>query len=149
MADSMPSVEDIKSTINTIVDKAEAEGKLAPLASLISEMKLKTTPKELFVAAQTRDDLRGKTPEELASMLREKPTVINIILSTTPPGEEEPEGEGPEETAAEGGVEEPTGEEAVKAKMKKMKKSAMSSDQEEEDMADEEAAKAYKSKLMM
>lgn len=139
MADSMmPSVEDIKTTINTIVDKAEAEGKLAPLAALISEMKLKTTPKELFVAAQTRDDLRGKTPDELASMLREKPTVINIILSTTPPGEEETEEE-----------ESPTGEQAVKSKLGAMKKSAMSSDQEEEDMADEEAAKAYKSKLMM
>jgi len=139
--DMMPSVEDIKTTINTIVDKAEAEGKLAPLAALISEMKLKTTPKELFVAAQTRDDLRGKTPDELASMLREKPTVINIILSTAPMGEDMEE-EGTEEEAS-------TGEQAVKSKLGAMKKSAMSSDQEEEDMADEEAAKAYKSKLMM
>jgi hypothetical protein len=146
----MPSAEDIKSTINTIVDKAESEGKLAPLAALISEMKLQTTPKALFLAAQTRDEMRGKTPDELASMLRAKPTVINIILSTDTEGEgEEPEGEGPAETAAEGGVEEPTGEAAVKEKMKKMKKSAMAMDQEEEDMADEEAAKAYKSKLMM
>lgn len=143
MADEMmPSAEDIKTTINTIVDKAEAEGKLAPLAALITEMKLKTTPKDLFIAAQTRDEMRGKTPEELASMLREKPTVINIILSATPPGEEDMEEEGTEET-------EKTGEQAVKSKLGAMKKSAMSSDQEEEDMADEEAAKAYKSKLMM
>lgn len=142
MADEMmPSAEDIKSTISTIVDKAEAEGKLAPLAALISEMKLKTTPKELFLAAQTRDEMRGKTPDELASMIREKPTVINIILSTAPMGEDMEE-EGTEEKS-------PTGEQAVKDKLGAMKKSAMSSDQEEEDMADEEAAKAYKSKLMM
>lgn len=138
----MPSAEDIKTTINAMVDKAEAEGKLAPLSALISEMKLNTTPKALFIAAQTRDEMRGKTPDELASMLREKPTVINIILSATPPGEEEEEEMGEEEK-------EMGGEQAVKAKLGKMKESAMSADQEEEDMEDEEAAKAYKSKLMM
>jgi hypothetical protein len=141
MADEMmPSAEDIKSTINTIVDKAEAEGKLAPLAALISEMKLQTTPKALFLAAQTRDEMRGKTPDELASMMREKPTVINIILSTAPMGEDMEE-EGTEE-------EMPAGEE-VKTKMDAMKKSAKASDMEEEDMADEEMAKSYKSKMMM
>ena len=39
----MPSAEDIKTTINAMVDKAEAEGNLAPLSALISEMKLKNT----------------------------------------------------------------------------------------------------------
>ena len=141
MADEMmPSAEDIKSTISTIVDKAEAEGKLAPLAALISEMKLQTTPKALFLAAQTRDEMRGKTPDELASMMREKPTVINIILSTAPMGEDMEE-EGTEE-------EMPAGEN-VKTKMDAMKKSAKDSDMEEEDMADEEMAKSYKSKMMM
>jgi hypothetical protein len=141
MADEMmPSAEDIKSTISTIVDKAEAEGKLAPLAALISEMKLQTTPKALFLAAQTRDEMRGKTPDELASMMREKPTVINIILSTAPMGEDMEE-EGTEE-------EMPAGEN-VKTKMDAMKKSAKASDMEEEDMADEEMAKSYKSKMMM
>jgi hypothetical protein len=142
MADEMmPSAEDIKSTINTIVDKADAEGKLAPLAALISEMKLKTTPKALFLAAQTRDEMRGKTPDELASMMREKPTVINIILSTAPMGEDMEE-EGTEEEMA-------TASENVKTKMDAMKKSAKASDMEEEDMADEEMAKSYKSKMMM
>ena len=141
MADEMmPSAEDIKSTISTIVDKAEAEGKLAPLAALISEMKLQTTPKALFLAAQTRDEMRGKTPDELASMMREKPTVINIILSTAPMGEDMEE-EGTED-------EMPAGEN-VKTKMDAMKKSAKASDMEEEDMADEEMAKSYKSKMMM
>jgi hypothetical protein len=141
MADEMmPSAEDIKSTINTIVDKADAEGKLAPLAALISEMKLKTTPKALFLAAQTRDEMRGKTPDELASMMREKPTVINIILSTAPMGEDMEE-EGTEEEMSAG--------ENVKTKMDAMKKSAKDSDMEEEDMADEEMAKSYKSKMMM
>jgi hypothetical protein len=141
MADEMmPSAEDIKSTINTIVDKADAEGKLAPLAALISEMKLQTTPKALFLAAQTRDEMRGKTPDELASMMREKPTVINIILSTAPMGEDMEE-EGTEEEV-------PAGEN-VKTKMDAMKKSAKASDMEEEDMADEEMAKSYKSKMMM
>jgi hypothetical protein len=135
-AEEMPSAEDIKSTIASIVDKAEAEGKLAPLAALISEMKLNTTPKALFLAAQSRDEMRGKSPDELASMLRSKPTVINIILST------DMEEEGTEE-------ESPTGEQAVKAKLGSMKAGAAASDQEEEDMQDEEAAKAYKSKLMM
>lgn len=139
MADEMmPSAEDIKGTINTIVDKAEAEGKLAPLAALISEMKLQTTPKALFLAAQTRDEMRGKTPDELASMMREKPTVINIILSTDTEGEEEDMTE-----------EEGSPAEDVKTKMDAMKKSAKASDMEEEDMADEEMAKSYKSKLMM
>lgn len=137
----MPSAEDIKSTINTIVDKADAEGKLAPLAALISEMKLQTTPKALFLAAQTRDEMRGKSPDELASMMREKPTVINIILSTAPMGEDMEE-EGTEE-------EMPAAGEDVKTKMDAMKKSAKASDMEEEDMADEEMAKSYKSKLMM
>jgi len=141
MADEMmPSAEDIKSTISTIVDKAEAEGKLAPLAALISEMKLKTTPKALFLAAQTRDEMRGKTPDELASMMREKPTVINIILSTAPMGEDMEE---------EGTEEEMSANENVKTKMDAMKKSAKDSDMEEEDMADEEMAKSYKSKMMM
>jgi hypothetical protein len=141
MADEMmPSAEDIKSTISTIVDKAEAEGKLAPLAALISEMKLQTTPKALFLAAQTRDEMRGKTPDELASMMREKPTVINIILSTAPMGEDMEE---------EGTEEEMSANENVKTKMDAMKKSAKDSDMEEEDMADEEMAKSYKSKMMM
>jgi len=141
MADEMmPSAEDIKSTISTIVDKAEAEGKLAPLAALISEMKLQTTPKALFLAAQTRDEMRGKTPDELASMMREKPTVINIILSTAPMGEDMEE---------EGTEEEMSASENVKTKMDAMKKSAKDSDMEEEDMADEEMAKSYKSKMMM
>lgn len=141
MADEMmPSAEDIKSTISTIVDKAEAEGKLAPLAALISEMKLKTTPKALFLAAQTRDEMRGKTPDELASMMREKPTVINIILSTAPMGEDMEEEDTEEEMSA---------NENVKTKMDAMKKSAKDSDMEEEDMADEEMAKSYKSKMMM
>ena len=141
MADEMmPSAEDIKSTISTIVDKAEAEGKLAPLAALISEMKLQTTPKALFLAAQTRDEMRGKTPDELASMMREKPTVINIILSTAPMGEDMEE---------EGTEEEMSANENVKTKMDAMKKSAKASDMEEEDMSDEEMAKSYKSKMMM
>ena len=97
-------------------------------------------PKALFLAAQTRDEMRGKTPDELASMMREKPTVINIILSTAPMGEDMEE-EGTEE-------EMPAGEN-VKTKMDAMKKSAKASDMEEEDMADEEMAKSYKSKMMM
>jgi hypothetical protein len=151
MGDRMPGmVEDIKARMKEMVTTAEKEGKLDKLMQVVKKLGLSTDAKALFVAAQGYDKTRGISPDELASEIEKDPKMVDIIISIAAPGEEaEAEGEGPAETAAEGGVEEPTGEAAVKEKMKKMKKSAMAMDQEEEDMADEEAAKAYKSKLMM
>lgn len=140
MGDRMPGmVEDIKSRMKEMVMTAEKEGKLDKLMQVVKDLGLSTDAKALFIAAQGYDKTRGISPDELADQIEQNPKMVDIIISIAAPGEEA----GAEEE------ESPTGEQAVKAKLGAMKKSAMSSDQEEEDMADEEAAKAYKSKLMM
>lgn len=144
MGDRMPGmVEDIKARMKEMVMTAEKEGKLDKLMQVIKTMGLATDAKALFIAAQGYDATRGVSPDELADKITADPKLVEVIISIAAPGEEEMEEEEMTEEKEMGG------EQAVKAKLGKMKESAMSADQEEEDMEDEEAAKAYKSKLMM
>ena len=141
MGDRMPGmVEDIKARMKEMVMTAEKEGKLDKLMQVVEDLGLSTDAKALFVAAQGYDKTRGISPDDLADQIEQNPKMVDIIISIAAPGEE---------AEAEDMEEAPTGEQGVKAKLGKMEEIAMSSDQEEEDMADEEAAKAYKSKLMM
>lgn len=142
MGDRMPGmVGDIKARMKEMVMTAEKEGKLDKLMEVIKTMGLATDAKALFVAAQGYDATRGVSPDELAEKITADPKLVEVIISIAAPGEEA-EAEDSEEEMP------PAGED-VKTKMDAMKKSAKASDMEEEDMADEEMAKSYKSKLMM
>ena len=141
MGDRMPGmVGDIKARMKEMVMTAEKEGRLDKLMEVIKTMGLATDAKALFVAAQGYDATRGVSPDELAEKITADPKLVEVIISIAGPGEEE---------EAEDSEEEMPPAEDVKTKMDSMKKSAKASDMEEEDMADEEMAKSYKSKLMM
>ena len=131
----------LRETLMGIVDKAESEGKLEPLAAMIKELNLTTDAKALFMASQLDDKTKGKSPEELASMYKSEPAMVKIVLAKV------------EKPGAEMGMEEEsTSEEAmpsVSSKMDKMKKAAEMSDMAEEGMEDDGKAKAYRMRMGM
>jgi hypothetical protein len=131
----------LRETLMKIVDKAESEGKLEPLAAMIKELNLTTDAKALFMASQLDDKTKGKSPEELASMYKSEPAMVKIVLAKV------------EKPGAEMGMEEEsTSEEAmpsVSSKMDKMKKAAEMSDMAEEGMEDDGKAKAYRMRMGM
>lgn len=130
----------LKEILKATVEKAEADGKLKPIEEAIKALNLNTDAKTLFMAAQLDDSTKGKSPEELASMLKGQPEVVRVMMTKI-------------EMAPKPGMEEePTQEEmmpSVGAKMMKMKKEAEMSDMAEDGMEDDMKANAYRSRMGM
>ncbi len=129
----------LKEILKATVDKADAEGKLQAITDAIKSMNLNIDAKTLFVAAQLSDETKGRSPEELASMLKDPEIVRVVMMKANLP----PKGEM---------AEEPTEEEAMPSvgmKMMKMKKEAEMSDMAEEGMEDDSKAKAYRMRMGM
>ncbi len=129
----------LKEVLKATVDKAESEGKLQPITDAIKSLNLNIDAKTLFVAAQLSDETKGKSPEELASMLK-NPEVVRVVMmkADLPPKSEMSE--------------EPTEEEAMPSvgmKIMKMKKEAEMSDMAEDGMEDDSKAKAYRMRMGM
>lgn len=128
----------LREIFTATVDKAQAEGKLKPIEDAIKSLNLNIDAKTLFVAAQMTDETKGRSPEELASMLKD-PEIVRVVMvkADLPPKS--------------GMGEEPTEEEAmpVGMKMMKMKKEAEMSDMADEGMEDEGKAKAYRMRMGM
>ena len=129
----------LKEILKATVDKADAEGKLQAITDAIKSMNLNIDAKTLFVAAQLSDETKGRSPEELASMLKDPEIVRVVMMKANLP----PKGEM---------AEEPTEEEAMPSvgmKMMKMKKEAEMSDMAEDGMEDDSKAKAYRMRMGM
>lgn len=74
-----PSVEDLLSD-------AKASGKLAPLEEVIAEEGYPVTAEALLEMAQQDDRTHGKSPEELADMLRADSSLFDDLEATQPGG---------------------------------------------------------------
>jgi len=129
----------LREIFTATVDKAQAEGKLKPIEDAIKSLNLNIDAKTLFVAAQMTDETKGRSPEELASMLKD-PEIVRVVMVKAEMPPKSKMGE------------EPTEEEAmpsVGAKMMKMKKEAEMSDMADEGMEDEGKAQAYRMRMGM
>jgi hypothetical protein len=129
----------LREIFTATVDKAQAEGKLKPIEDAIKSLNLNIDAKTLFVAAQMTDETKGRSPEELASMLKD-PEIVRVVMvkADLPPKS--------------GMGEEPTEEEAMPSvgmKMMKMKKEAEMSDMADEGIEDDEKAKSYRMRMGM
>ena len=129
----------LREIFTATVDKAQAEGKLKPIEDAIKSLNLNIDAKTLFVAAQMTDETKGRSPEELASMLKD-PEIVRVVMvkADLPPKSEMGE--------------EPTEEEAMPSvgmKMMKMKKEAQMSDMADEGIEDDDKAKAYRMRMGM
>lgn len=136
--DSMMT-DKLREIFKATVDKAASEGKLKPIEEAIKSLNLNIDAKTLFVAAQMTDETKGRSPEELASMLKDPEIVRVVMVKAEMPPKNEME-------------DEPTAEEAmpsVGAKMMKMKKEAEMSDMADEGMEDEGKAQAYRMRMGM
>ena len=132
----------LREVLMKIVDKAEAEGKLEPLAAMIKELNLTTDAKALFMASQLDDKTKGKSPEELASMYKAEPAMVKIVLAKV----EKPDAEMGSSDEATSENEMPM---SVGGRMAKMKKEAEMSDMAEDGMEDDTKAKAYRMRMGM
>ena len=129
----------LKEILKATVDKADAEGKLQAITDAIKSMNLNIDAKTLFVAAQLSDETKGRSPEELASMLKDPEIVRVVMMKANLP----PKGEMAEESTEEEAMP------SVGMKMMKMKKEAEMSDMAEDGMEDDSKAKAYRMRMGM
>lgn len=74
--------EDALSALN----EAESSGKLKPLADLMVEMGWDEDPGSLVLLAQKDDRTAGKSPDELATMMRDDPSLYDDLVAYKPGG---------------------------------------------------------------
>ena len=129
----------LKEILKATVDKADSEGKLQAITDAIKSLNLNIDAKTLFVAAQLSDETQGRSPEELASMLKDPEIVRVVMMKANLP----PKGEMAEESTEEEAMP------SVGMKMMKMKKEAEMSDMAEDGMEDDSKAKAYRMRMGM
>lgn len=72
---------------DALLADAEAGGKLEPLKAYFQEEGLSEDPKEILKLAQEDDRTRGKSPEELVSMLKADDALMGDLLAYKDGGE--------------------------------------------------------------
>lgn len=73
MTDKMPAESEGEISGKAVVEQMftpEGKAKLAPLKAVADEMGFSMSPSELLIVAQKDDRTAGKSPQELADMLR-------------------------------------------------------------------------------
>lgn len=92
---------DPKATV-AAVGEAESSGKLKALDEVMAEFGWPTKSGDIIMLAQKDDRTKGKSPEEIANMLREDPSLYDDLMAYQPGGAlDKPESEGSDEVEPE------------------------------------------------
>lgn len=67
--------------IERLLDAAEAQGKMDPIAKALKDEGADISARDFMHYAQYDDRTKGKTPEELAKMVSEDPSLIGDIIA--------------------------------------------------------------------